>query len=529
VEAELKDGPYLDENITGTTLRCSGTSGSVTLTASSATGINDGQGFLASDVGRHVRIKAGSRWGWGRITARASATQATLSLERGIENTNATKNWRLGAFSNTTGWPVTAAFFQERLCLFLNNMRYLSSTGDFTLWEPTGDNDGTIDVLAHNGITSGIYSSQDRIVWAEEGAEVLLTGTEGGIFALRGTAGDPLKPDNTESFRVGPVRSAAMQPARAGASVLSVNAARRKVFQTAYDFSSDAPVPDDLSQLAEDVTVSGIEEIAFGHDPDPIMYARLGDGKIAVMSYDTRNQFIAWAKFDLGGVVESLTVMPGAERDTLSLIVRRDINGVTRRFKEIQQPQFVPATGDDRAGAWYLDCAAEYQGETTDAISGLDYLEGETLVVYANNDADANGYARLADVVVSAGAVTLEHPVSHAVIGLPIVTRIKTLPVEIRTISNLSNPAGPKSITRAYLRLMHSLGGRVTATNGDETTLFQFDMDDDFDAAPEWITGEQEVLLSGGVAETAQMTIDHADPYPFTLLSVTPQVASGSN
>ena len=51
------DGPYLVTNITATTLGLSATTGSVTVTASGVTGINGGDGFKATDVGRLIRWK----------------------------------------------------------------------------------------------------------------------------------------------------------------------------------------------------------------------------------------------------------------------------------------------------------------------------------------------------------------------------------------------------------------------------------------------------------------------------------------
>jgi hypothetical protein len=56
------DGPYLPENVTPTTLTPDGTSGAITITASTAI-------FLGSDVNRLVRIRAGSHWGYAQITS----------------------------------------------------------------------------------------------------------------------------------------------------------------------------------------------------------------------------------------------------------------------------------------------------------------------------------------------------------------------------------------------------------------------------------------------------------------------------
>jgi len=55
------DGPYLLTNFTTTTLTPSAATGNgVTLTASSIVGINGGDGFKSTDVGRSIRLKQGA-------------------------------------------------------------------------------------------------------------------------------------------------------------------------------------------------------------------------------------------------------------------------------------------------------------------------------------------------------------------------------------------------------------------------------------------------------------------------------------
>lgn len=83
---QFRDGPYLDVNTTDTTITPSGTSGSITLTASAVTGINNNQGFLASDVGRCVRIKLYSLWAWCLITAYTSPTVVTATVQAKVNN-----------------------------------------------------------------------------------------------------------------------------------------------------------------------------------------------------------------------------------------------------------------------------------------------------------------------------------------------------------------------------------------------------------------------------------------------------------
>lgn len=174
----LYDGPYYDINKTTTTLTCSAVSGSVTITASSTTGINGGSGFVSTDVGRHVRmfntpaawdstsnsyivgsvvlytdgnayvalkttngpssnngvaappgnvdhwalIGNPSLWCWAIITAVTNTTHVTATIEQSTQSMNvalytntATTQWQLGLYSDTTGYPTVATFHENRL------------------------------------------------------------------------------------------------------------------------------------------------------------------------------------------------------------------------------------------------------------------------------------------------------------------------------------------------------------------------------------------------------------------------------
>ena len=77
-DVDFARGPFLDANITATTLTANGRSGTgVTVTASAATGINGGTGFTANDVGRLIKL----HHGYVKITARASATSVTVTAQ----------------------------------------------------------------------------------------------------------------------------------------------------------------------------------------------------------------------------------------------------------------------------------------------------------------------------------------------------------------------------------------------------------------------------------------------------------------
>ena len=76
-EVEFTDGPYLDANISSTTMTPSATSGTgITITASSST-------FVSTDVGRFISFSNG----YAKITAYGSGTSVTADVKDDFDNT----------------------------------------------------------------------------------------------------------------------------------------------------------------------------------------------------------------------------------------------------------------------------------------------------------------------------------------------------------------------------------------------------------------------------------------------------------
>lgn len=163
------DGPWGPINTTSTTFTPSATSGSITITSSSVSGINDGQGFLSTDVGRCIRILSNGKWGSAKIDSVTSTTQvaATTYTDFNFGNTSASDNWRLGIWSDTTGWPRTATFYQDRL-FFANNTKqpntvWASESGNFETFSPTNRD---AEVLDDSGLDLTLATDQvNAIRW----------------------------------------------------------------------------------------------------------------------------------------------------------------------------------------------------------------------------------------------------------------------------------------------------------------------------------------------------------------------------
>ena len=188
---DFEDGPYLDQNITDTTMTASAASGSITITASNTQGINNDQGFLAGDSGRIIRLDTGSgntvAWGWGVITAVTSDKVVTVQTREDF-GTTATTKWRLGAWSDTTGWPAVVGFFEQRVVWGNTPTQvdrfWMSKAGldQVNSYAPT-----TLDgaVNADNAITYQIADDQVNAIHWIDGGDVLMIGTASAEYVVR--------------------------------------------------------------------------------------------------------------------------------------------------------------------------------------------------------------------------------------------------------------------------------------------------------------------------------------------------------
>jgi hypothetical protein len=360
-EIEFLDGPYLDENVGVITLAPAAASGSnVTLTASANL-------FAATDVGRLVRIKHASSWGWAKIITFTSATQVKIDIKSAFAGTGAVTSWRLGAWSETTGWPSTITFHEERL--FLANARaqpqtlWASVSGAYESFAPTGYDGVTKDDHALN-----FTIADDRvnaIRWMSAG-KTLALGTTGGEFNLTASSlNEALTPSNVTVRRETTNGSADIRPERIGAAVLYVQRAGRKIYEMAYSFENDAFNSPELSLLARHLMLSGIKEIAFQAEPWSVLWVVLQDGGLLGLTYMRGQDVVGWHRHRIAGRevrVLSVATIPGGRQDEAWLAVERRVDGIIRRSVERMAAAFEPSDPFDKKGAFFVDGGLSFDG-----------------------------------------------------------------------------------------------------------------------------------------------------------------------
>ena len=532
IEVAFEDGPYRTQNIGGTTLTPAATSGlGVTLTASSAAGINGGDGFTVDDIGRLVRLDnpaSGVNWGWGRIVGFASATQVTIDIERAFGSTNATANWRLGAWCGDCGYPGAVTFQEQRLAFAATAAQpqsfWLSQSADFENMAPdsadagSGNWDGTVE--DDDALDFTISADQvNAIQWLSPGRQLFI-GTVGGEWAVR-SSGSAITPADVDVKRQTTFGAAKLPPQIMRGRTMFIQRAGRKLMEMAFNLEQDNFNSLDLNILAEHVTTGGIVDLAYQQEPDSTLWTVRADGQIPTLTYQPDQNVIGWARSVIGGtdaVCETVTVIPAADRDEVWLGISRSIDGQTRRYVECIGAAY--ESGDDPALACYADSALIYDGSAIDSVSGLGHLEGEEVAILA----DGAVHPRR---TVSGGAVSLDYEAERIVVGLPYSHVYESLKWEAGAAIGTAQ-GQIKRIHGVTLVLLESLNAAVGPDSAALKIIPFRTVSDAMDRAVPLFTGEKFIEFDGDFATDTRVVIKGDDPAPFTLLAVAPEIKTNT-
>lgn len=575
-EVEFIDGPYLDQNIenilpsnatvglgqkrstatgSSTTLSPSAATGlGITITASAVDGINDDQGFLSTDVGRLVRIQdsSSSDAGYAIITGVSSTTQVTADVRRDFNATTATTRWWLGAISETTGYPTTGVFHQQRLVVagvtdFPQAIMF-SQTADIENMRPDSFVSSALTVQADDAMNVSLASTRSNAIRWLKSSNELIIGTSGGEWIIQpSSSSSVITPTDINALKQSSVGSSGINPVEANDSIIFNQRGSRKLYDYNYDDNVRKYRPRELTILAHTVTNPGLTRLAYAQEPSSIVYGVRTDGQVGAMTYKPDENKVTWARYLVGGtfnsgdaVVEDIGVIPGADgggrvydsgdRDEVWMVVKRTINGSTKRYIEVLQGMFEgPEKNDfstdalwetqmltDQKDAFYVDSGLTYDGSATTSITGLSHLEGETVKILADG-------AIHPDKTVSSGGVTLDYEASKVHIGLGYTHRYKSLKLNYGSARGTSI-GKIKRVNRVTMVLLDaatfSYGSAV-----DDLAVVEFrETTDLMDTAVPLYTGERTEEFPGVYDSDSRIVIESDNPAPFVLLALAPEM-----
>lgn len=539
---DFLDGPYLNTNTTATTLTLGGTTGSVSVTASAITGINNNTGFASTDVGRLIRWKdPANNWTWLKITAFTSTTVVT-ALIRGANAsaTTATINWRLGVWSDTTGYPTCATFFGARLyfsgCTSYPDRLDGSTVSDYENMAPTNPAGVVSD---SNAVSFTLNSTTvNAVVWMADNAQGLLVGTTGAEWVVAASSlGEAITPTNITAKLQTRYGSKAVAPLLTGKTVLFLQRAGRKIREYLYQYlegTFDAP---DITILSEHITVGGITQMAFQSEPQSIGYMTRTDGTLLSLTYEKAQQVYGWARHVMGGdpnlsmfssgslvnplysKAESVACIPASSggSDEVWLLVSRTINGTATKSIEYLTPYLIDE--DDVGERYFVDMGAIYNGAPTTTVSGLTWFpDGTTLTVLADGATHPN-------VVVTGGVITLTRSASIVHVGLGYNSDLWTNRINAGAADGTAQ-GKIKRIHKVVFRFFQTLGLKYAPTPTSTLDIYTFRRTSDpmNQKVPYLSDDTHDILWKGDYEKTGRVFIRADQPLPMILLAAMPSV-----
>jgi hypothetical protein len=366
-------------------------------------GIKTGDFTVADSVLSELIYAAGSIVGIARITGYSSPTSVSASVLSDLGSTSSTDDWSEGAWSAKRGYPSAVAMHDGRLWWAGKDKIWGSVSDAFDSFDDETEGDsGPIS----RSIGSGPV---DTINWLLS-LPSLLVGTQGAeLVAKASSLDEPLTPTAFSLKPASTLGSAALRAVKVDTGGIYVQRSGSRVYELALDGSTYNYTSNDLTAVVPEIGAAGFLRVAVQRQPDTRIHCVRADGSVAILVFDRVEKVTCWVLYETDGLVEDVTVLPGPIEDLVYYTVRRTINGNTKRYVE---KWALETEGQGDLMTLLSDSSIEYSGASTTTITGLDHLEGETVVVWG-------GGKDLGSYVVSSGGITLSEAVTLAYIGLP--------------------------------------------------------------------------------------------------------------
>lgn len=400
------------------------------------------------------------------------------------------------AYWKNGNYPQTVAFFEQRL-FFGGSPQFPqhiwgTAAGDYTnLTVGNRDSDGVIVQIAGNDYNEIVHLVPARaLLPMTTSTEFSFAGPSN--FAISGISSNVIK-DHTRHG------SNNVKPLRIGQEVIFLQREGRKARAISYSVTEDANVAPDITILAEHLTrAHSFVDMAFAPDPDYIAWFVRSDGKMASLTLAREFDTTAWALHETDGKFENVATVPGAVASDVYVIVKRNINGVERRYVEIFDYEDLDTV--------YPDCSMYFTGTPTSNVTGLDHLDGKTVDILTDGVVHPQR-------VVTGGEVELEAPASTVIVGLPNEVRLELLNPEFGDASS-SSQGRAVSVTEITVRFQDTVNCKINGVVIPfRTTL------NNLDTGIQPFTGDKKVKSLGWRAPN-NILLTSDTPTPLTVLGV---------
>jgi hypothetical protein len=532
--------PYRPPNITSTTINPSGTSGSITLSASADL-------FNIGHINSLWKIKHGSVEGIVRITGVSSATVAQATVLVTLGGSTATTDWQEGSWSSFRGFPKAVAIFEERLfwagstsepdrvwgslsqnLFHMMQLRLSQDNGSSTdvsglnYFGDLNNADPVTFLLGSNDANSASFLASGNSLFAGTlGAEYIV---DGGDTIIGLESGKPRRQTShgSQPGKVANLNNEVVFITRDGRSARNFRFSRENGSFVSTNLSKIADhIHRQGTKNTNDIYNTSIEELAeptYQQARETIWFTTTNNELVA-LTFTREEPIIAWSRYAISGTdvsVWGICAVPSSDGifDNLYMLVERTIDGSTKYYLEYLKADWDLDSLEDESDVvdnfpvWLDSAKVITLGTGISSITGLSHLEGETVRVVKNGRTD------LGTFTVAAGAITLPSATTEStrfVVGLDYEAIMDTMRLEAG--QNFQTSKGSiQRIDRCDLLLYKTADVKVGAAR-ENAFLEEVKFADVF-------TGTKRVNVTMSPDVDNRLRVKSDKPFPCTILGL---------
>lgn len=422
----------------------------------------------------------------------------------------------MNPFDAVNKYPSTASFHDQRLMLGgtreLPNAIWGSQPGDFENHDTSRPN------KPDDGLSFSLVAEQVNALNQIVSMEDMLALTANGVFSVNGgEGGQPLTPANIVPKRTTSRGGSRLQPIVLDDKVFYTTTKGSSVRALGFQFEIDGYNSNNVAIFSPHFFKGFyITCWAYVEEPYSAIFAVRNDGALLCFTWEAEQQVWGWTMLETAGWVEQVAVITEGGYDRLYALIRRTINGVTRRFHERLALPHV----DDITLAVHLDCSVTQVYETaSNVVAGLWHLEGATVSAYYD------GYVA-EGLVVTNGSITLpnDYATTIATVGLPYQGVIETLPLVLQGREGSSH-VNQQNIASMVLRAVDTRGLEAGITGAELESIVEREGGED--GLDDVAQRDYEITPGGTWQASTTITIEQNQPLPahITGLFIEPRIS----
>ena len=355
-----------------------------------------------------LNYASGGITGIARIVSVPTSTESSAIVLTAFGSTGQSELWSEGDWSNFRGWPTAGTLHEGRM----------TWAGKSKLWASVSDafENFDADTVGDSGpINKTIGEGPiDTIEWLLSLTRLMI-GAQGQEFqAKTSSLEEPLTPTNFSLRDIATQGSAGVQAVKVDQRAYFVQQGGTRVFEIGVNQASLEFDAQDRTILVPEIGEPSIVRAAVQRQPDTRLHCVRSDGTVGVFVRDPAENVLCWIDVEssggVGGAVEDVAILPGTVEDKVYYLVRREIDGSTKRYLEKWAQESESRGGSTNKLA---DSHIVQASTATTVVTGLDHLVGSSVIAWGAT-ADLGSYT-----VSSTGTITLSQASTNTIVGLP--------------------------------------------------------------------------------------------------------------